>query len=180
MDHHVVLAYPEFSEKDLAWIEAIRITFDPEADLIAPHVTLVYPIAEHQIAVHEVILHTRAVALDTPPFDMHLRCALMMPDIAGTGAHIFLVPDEGFSHFVKLHDHLYQVPLAPYLRLDLPFIPHVKVGSGSDAAVLYQVAQELNESGFAPHAFIDRLSVIHYTPDKVTTLEHMTLAGHVT
>ena len=86
MDHHVVLAYPEFSEKDLAWIEAIRITFDPEADLIAPHVTLVYPIAEHQIAVHEVILHTRAVALDTPPFDMHLRCALMMPDIAGTGS----------------------------------------------------------------------------------------------
>jgi 2'-5' RNA ligase len=177
---HVVLAYPQFTDKELAWIEAIRTTLDPQAELIAPHVTLVFPIAEYQIAVHEVILHTRAVALDTPPFVLNLRCALVMPDIVGSGAHLFLVPDEGMSHFVKIHDQLYRGPLAPYLRLDIPFIPHITVGTGPDAAALYQVAQELNESAFAPRALIDRLTVVHHTPSTVTTVEEVTLAGEAT
>ena len=42
-------------------------------------------------------------------------------------AFVFLVPDEGHARISLLHDRLYRGRLAPYLRLDVPFTPHINI-----------------------------------------------------
>lgn len=174
---YLVLAYPHFAHADLAWIEAIRTAHDPQVALVAPHVTLLFPIAEDAVALNKMVAHVDALALTTSSIVLTLRCALVMPETGRPGAHLFLAPDEGMSDLVKLHDRLYSGSFASHLRLEFPFIPHLTVGAGNDPAALYQVAQELNNGAFALSASIDQLTVVRHAAGVVTTVGEAKLGG---
>jgi 2'-5' RNA ligase len=174
---YLVLAYPTFAATELAWIEAIRTHHDPQATLVAPHVTLVFPLAEDAMTLEQLVAHLYEVAAKMPAPALALRCALVMPETGRAGGHLFLVPDEGMSQLVKLHDALYRGPLAPHLRLDIPFVPHITVGAGHDLAALHQVAQELNATEFALHAKIEQLTLVRHAAGAVATMAEAALAG---
>jgi hypothetical protein len=63
------------------------------------------------------------------PYEFIIRCATVGDADFMDHAHLFLIPDEGFSKFVKLHDAFYRGLLEPKLRLDLPFVPHIGIAS---------------------------------------------------
>lgn len=56
---------------------------------------------------------------------------------------VLLVQDEGFSEVVRLHDKLYTVILALELRLDIPFYPHIGIGSSTDVLACKRLADDL-------------------------------------
>jgi hypothetical protein len=87
-----------------------------------------------------------------------------------------LVPDEGYSQFVKLHDRLYTGPLAPELRLDLPFIPHITVANSGDPHACKRVAETLNAQDFAIGGQVETLDVVWYDGTRVATVEQLLLA----
>lgn len=188
---YLVLAYPLFTSADLTWIEAIRSAHDPQVTLITPHVTLIFPVAEDAGVLDKIIVRVHTLALTTSPIALAFRCALLMPEMmpetrsttgaaTGTrqpGAHLFLVPDEGLSKLVKLHNRLYRGALASQLCLEIPFIPHLTIGASNDSAALYQVAQELNRTAFALHANIDRLTIVRHAAGVVTTVGEAKLVG---
>lgn len=179
---YLVLAYPTFSSPDLSWIEAIRTRHDPQATLIAPHVTLVFPLDENELALDVLRTHLYDV-VETPsrlsPISLMLRAALVMPESGKPGGHLFLIPDEGTSQLVKLHERLYRGLLLSHLRLDIPFVPHVTVGASNNLAALYEVAQELNAVDFAISGRIDRLTLVRYGAGGVTPVDEIILAGTV-
>lgn len=69
-------------------------------------------------------------------------------------------PDEGLSQLVKLHDDPDADKLAPKLRLDVPFVPHVMVGYSTDAQLCRQVAQAINGRNVVLRGVIDTLQLL--------------------
>ena len=123
----VVVDLPSLPEEPIA---AFRRAHDPTVDLIQPHLTLVFPVPA-SIGRDAFSDHVRGVVSETPRFDIRLR------GLETSWDHwLFLLVTEGREEVVALHDALYTGILRPYLRTDLPYVPHVGLGrfvQGSDA-----------------------------------------------
>ena len=171
----LVLGYPSISASDSAWIQSIRQQHDPQFELVAPHFTLVFP--TDGVEVDEFSHHVRSQIRGQAPIAFEVRCALVVKDALGAATHTFLVPDQGFSDLVKLHDRLYSGILAPHLRLDLPFIPHITIAAAHDPAVCKRVAGEINSQEIIMRGTISALDLVRFANQTVTTLEQLVLGA---
>jgi hypothetical protein len=115
------------------------------------------------------------MASGVKPFDFDLKVATVNKDSTGGYYHEFLVPDAGYSDIIKLHDKLYSDLLAPYLRFDVDFIPHISIGDSEDVQTSKNRVDELNENGIAIHGRISNLDVLEYANGAVTTIEKIIL-----
>jgi 2'-5' RNA ligase len=171
----LVLGYPSLDSADYRWVQAFRADHDPQFRIVAPHFTLVFPLDDS--LEDELTAHVRLHAKSSPKLSFTLRCATLMPDAGSESAHIFLTPDEGFSALVKLHNQLYTGVLAPHLRLDMPFVPHITVGQKDDRQAAQRLVAELNTQNFAIQGSIARLTVIRFANGLVTNLVETPLLG---
>lgn len=118
-----------FPQQNVEEIQRFRIKFDPKSNLIAPHITLVFPFPEtenSQIFIEEMSkkisklnsfpIVLRGVKFDTDDNFLH-----------------FLV-DEGKEKITDIHDDLYSGILESYWRKDLPYNPHMTIGVFSNSA----------------------------------------------
>ena len=137
----VIFAPLDLDPKDTAWIEAVRRRHDPQAGLMAAHITLVFPF--DGVAENAVSAHARAVCAGAAPIWFRLASAVAVRDLTAPRSHVFLMPDEGAAEIVALHDRLYAGPLAPHLRIDLPYAPHVTVAAFGDHTAAERLAREL-------------------------------------
>lgn len=171
---YLVVAYPRLDEADARWVQAIRQQYDPHAAIIAPHFTLVFPTEIEDE--RRFLLELRQQAAPFAPFTFVIRCALPVKDLLSPSTHIFLVPDEGLSTLVRLHDALYASSLAPVLRLDIPFIPHITVGATGELAVAKAITDAVNLQERAVEGVIDQLSLIRFDGRTVELREQIALA----
>jgi 2'-5' RNA ligase len=171
----LVVAYPLLSPPDDAWIQAIRAQYDVERyRMIAPHFTLVFPTVaiEHSI----LLAHITEQTIGVSPLAFTLRCAMAVSDPLSATTHTFLVPDEGYSALVKLHDRLYTGVLTAALRLDLPFIPHITIGTAADLWTCKQLADLVNQQDIRIRGRIEWLSLLTYEHNRVETIGNIELA----
>jgi len=89
--------------------------------------------------------------------------------------HAFLVPDEGYSNIVKLHDKLYGDKLQNNLRLDLDFVPHIGIGNSRDKYLCKKMVDEWNRKEFSISGKITLLTIVSYENDTVTKIEEIEL-----
>ncbi len=161
-----VVNYPTLSEKDLQWIQSVREKYDKLFyELVNPHFTLVFP--TENISFESLSKHIQNVAGKFEPFEFVIRCATVGDPDFIDHAHLFLIPDEGFSKIVKLHDAFYRGPLEPELQLDLPFVPHIGIASLPKPEACKKLADELNAQNFEIRGKVETLDIIRY--DGVTT-----------
>lgn len=140
------VAYPECDARNLQIIDTWRATNDPTGHaLVRPHFTLVF--ASNAVDEATYFAHVAAVAARTAPIAFHCRYAMLGADAHSPRAHAYLVPDEGHAALSLLHDALYTGPLADALRLDLPYTPHITVGSFDSASRARQWCAARNQSG---------------------------------
>jgi 2'-5' RNA ligase len=157
-----VLAIPELSGADAARINAIRSAHDPQHGPVAPHVTLVFGTDALNAAGLEG--HVRAAVSAEHAFDVVFRAAMPYPERAGSSeageySYVFLVPDEGNSRLVRLHDALYAGPLAAERRLDLPYISHVTLARATlPRATVLAADWKANEPPIQGH--VDGLNIV--------------------
>jgi 2'-5' RNA ligase len=161
-----VVNYPTLSEKDFRWIQSVREKYDKLFfNVVAPHFTLVFP--TENISFELLFTHIQKVAERFEPFEFTIRCATVGDPDFMEHAHLFLIPDEGFSKMVKLHDAFYRGPLEPELRLDLPFVPHIGIASLPKPEACKKLADELNAQNFEIRGKVEMLDIIRY--DGITT-----------
>jgi len=160
-----VVAFPAMSEADSQWIQAIRARYDPQYDEIAPHVTLLFPTEAFEL--DELAAHVEDVARDVEAFDLKIRCALPYQGPLSSRFYLFLVPDEGFSNLVRLHDQLCQCAYPDRTRIDVPFIPHVTVGVFDDGTECKRTADRLNLQRFEISSRVSALSIVPGEGDAV-------------
>jgi 2'-5' RNA ligase len=171
----VVIAYPTLSPADHARVQEIRAAHDERYfKLVDPHITLVFPTSA--LGERELISHVRDGAAGQTKIDFILRCAMVWDDATQPCWHVFLVPEEGFSAVVGLHDRLYRGPLASELRLDIPFIPHMGVATSPDSQACKALADLLNTGGIAITGRIERLDITAVETDRVRTIATVNLA----
>jgi 2'-5' RNA ligase len=115
-----IVVFPAFANP--APIERLRRAYDPLADFIAPHITLVFPFTS-AIATEALAAHMRRATRDLAPFEVTLR------EVTGhMEEYLFLNVKRGADQIVALHDQLYSGVLAPYLAPERTFTPHLTVG----------------------------------------------------
>ncbi len=171
----LVVSYPTISINDFAWIQDIRKEYD-ELNFIAiePHFTLVFPLTN--IDRSTLISHVQQSIKAIQSFEFTLRCAVLSNDAFGDYTHVFLVPDEGYSKIVKLHDRLYRAVIADELRLDIPFIPHIGIANSLNIHSCKELVDQLNSQQFELRGRIDKLDIIWNEGDLVETIESIDLA----
>ena len=170
------LAYPGVSAADRAFLERFRGEHDLRyRDVVAPHFTLAFGC--DAVVEDEYRSHVAAVARRTPGIRFACRYAMLGGDHADDTAYVFLVPDEGFAALSRLHDALYAGPLAPHLRLDIPYVPHVTIGTLADRRRAKQLCDALNEAGVRIEGRIDAICVGALADGKIRDLATYPLAA---
>lgn len=111
-------------------IEAYRRQFDPMAGEVAVHLTLVFPFPTPLTRL-QVESHVKRVAARWPPIAVTFRHVR-----AKDNEFVFLMASRGADSIVALHDRLYTRSLAPHLRRDLPYEPHLTLARCRDPAGL--------------------------------------------
>ena len=140
------VAYPECEAQDLMAVDTWRAAQDPAGHArIRPHFTLAFACNAVEESVY--LAHVAAVAARTAPIAFHCRYAMLGADAHTPRAHAYLVPDEGHGALSLLHDALYTGLLAAQLRLDLPYTPHITVGTFDTAVQARQWCIERNRAG---------------------------------
>jgi 2'-5' RNA ligase len=166
-----IIAEPRFAPADRAWIEAIRARHDPQAALVAPHITLVFPAPVRRLAMP--LRHLRSAARDEPPFAIRLNAALAVSDASGN--YVFLVPDQGARRLIRLHERLYAGPLRRHRRRDIRFIPHLTVARCATRAAAEALAERLNARAFAIRSRIIALQAIELAAGRVRPVAALAL-----
>lgn len=164
------LCYPGLTEADRLFIDEFRREHDiPFRDVVAPHFTMVFGCSDIPFEAYRN--HVVEVAHSQAVINFSLRYAMLGNDDSNSNYYVFLVPDEGYSGISKLHDKLYQGPLACALRLDIPYIPHIGIATIPDAVRVKALCDQLNTTGIDIQGQINEITVSSYDGSKITDLE---------
>ena len=170
----LVLGYPKLKAEDFEWIQNIRLKYDSRFyNVVNPHFTIVFPVFNllQNEFTEDIIKNTS----DIKKIEFFLRCAVIVKDSFSDYTDIFLVPDEGYSNIVKLHDKLYSGILKNELRVDIPFIPHIGVGGFTNPVESKAAADDLNKSNFLIEGIIDKLDIVNYNYPEVESIKEIQL-----
>lgn len=157
----MVYALVHYPAVDTQQINELRHKYDPQAELIAPHLTLVFPLPA-SIGEASLVAHVGNVLCGWRQFPIRLQGLEQSWDNC-----LFLLLQEGKAEVIRLHDELYMGLLAPYLRKDLPYVPHVTLGSFADESELCsQALREAERSLLHYQCMIDRLHLLKLNADR--------------
>lgn len=116
-----ILIFPEMY--NYHEIQEIRTKYDPLAQNIAPHISLVFPFAS-EMSNEELFQKVTAKLTGIKSFPVtfdHLG--------SDDNGYIWLEAHHGKDRLIKLHDLLYSdESLEPFLRSDIPYVPHITLG----------------------------------------------------
>jgi 2'-5' RNA ligase len=156
----MVYALVHYPIIDARRIDELRRKYDPQVDLIAPHITIVFPLPD-QIDESDLVSHIRNVLHDWEQFPIHLRGLAQSWD-----NHLFLLVEEGNAGIIRLHDELYTGLLTSYHRKDLAYVPHVTLGSfADDADGCSRALRETEQFTLQYWCVVDRLSLVKVNED---------------
>ncbi|MEH2153508.1 2'-5' RNA ligase family protein [Nostoc sp.] len=155
---YALVHYPNINTED---INQIRHKYDPQVDLIEPHITLVFPIVE-SINKNNLILHIDSILSKCKIFPICLKGLQKSWD-----EYMFLMVEEGKVDMVKLHNELYTGILAEYIRENLPFVPHLTLGKFiKDTEKFLQVLEEVQHFDLNYRCFVDKVHLINIVDEQ--------------
>ena len=141
-------------------VEAFRAAHDPLASALPAHVTLVFPF-ESTLSALQVAAHVKRVVARWPQLPVRLERAEVL-----LGQWVNLRLTQGRAAVVELHDRLYRGVLAPFLRDDIAYDPHLTLGRTADAADSAALAETARVALAQPvDATLDTLSVCTLATD---------------
>ncbi len=126
MKKRCIMIFPKFNNLEI--INKIREKYDPLANHVAPHITLVFPF-ESDIEKFDLENHISSVIKDISPFEIILKG---ITPVNYFGLYLFLNIEKGIENIIDLHKRLYTGILKDYYPSWLnegSFSPHITVGS---------------------------------------------------
>lgn len=172
--YYLVLAYPILNKQDYNWINEIRRKFDKlYYNVVDSHFTLVFPTLYPNEK--DFIEEMKNQSNTFKKFSFSIKSSIMNNDSLSDYYYSLLVPDEGFSQIVKIHQKLYSGKINKTLLLDVDFIPHIGIGSFTDKFECIKLVNEINDSNIEINGQIEKLDIIKYVNNKVETIENIDL-----
>ena len=119
-----ILIFPKFDNIDI--INKVRNKYDRLANLINPHITLVFPFKD-EISNDELITKLSSLLKDYSPFKVTFKGVSLSDD-----NYILLNCIEGNKEILKLHDAIYEKVLPNHYKKSIPYIPHITLGQADN------------------------------------------------
>ena len=168
-----VYCTPELSRPDIERIQTVRAQHDPQGKLLGPHVTLVFP----TLATTErrLLDHVTQIIGNVRAFRAAFRCAILYKDTEKPLTYAYLLPDDGTSHFVRLHHQLLTGSLERALRLDVPYVPHITLGAFERPEAAKTVVDSFNQQPFTISGFVNTVNIARLEEGKLSTLAALRL-----
>ena len=139
-----ILIFPKF--KNINKIQEIRNKYDSLADLIAPHITLVFPFSD-DISNEELIRKLVNLLEDFKPFTIVFKGLSISYD-----NYIFLNCIQGNQEIIQLHDRIYEQILPSHFKNSIKYIPHITLGKANNI-------QELDSFDYEFKTIVDEISI---------------------
>lgn len=165
----VVLSYPSFYSADLHWIENIRRGADPNYSKVQAHFTLVFP--TNHLAEPDMVDHVRSRLTEVSQIEVLLGGAAVSDAPVEGRTYVFLVPVVGRDEIADLHDSLYTGVLESELRTDLPYTPHITVGSFEERDDAERLTDSLNAQRKHITGLLTEVVVLKGTDDVVEAIK---------
>lgn len=157
----MIYALVHYPKLDSPRIHQFRKKYDPQVDLIAPHITLMFPIPETLGEVN-LVHHLERILWNWQPFRIHLQGVQI-----SLGDHLFLMLQEGNANVIRLHDKIYAGILTDYRREDMPFVPHLTLGVFSkDSRDHDRILEEAKQLDIDQHCVLDQLQLVKVNDDR--------------
>ncbi|MFH2056816.1 MAG: 2'-5' RNA ligase family protein [bacterium] len=170
----IAISYPRLEKHDFDCIQSIRAEYEPNFDLLDPHVTFVFETDDVEQSLF--LEHLRPLITATPAIDFVMRSVSLVKDVGRERWFLLLIPDEGFSFMVRLHDRLYTGVLTPQLRIDIPFIPHITLGVFAEWMRGAGVRDELNAKSLAISGQLTSILIADYRTNELRPILEVPLA----
>lgn len=130
-----VLAFPDFPPPLSRALGAFRARHEPaRAKLVAPHLTLMFGVQSASEA--EITRLAQEEAARSAPFPVTFGSHELVHDPVENAHKLFLICDTGAPRLTALHRGLYAGPHRRELRPDLPYRPHMTIGTNADRSRL--------------------------------------------
>jgi 2'-5' RNA ligase len=132
----LIYALVNYPHLDVRRVNQFRKRYDPQVDLIEPHITLMFPVPE-SIGEDNLVDHLESVLSGRQPFPIHLQGLQKSWD-----DYLFLMVQEGKENIIDVHSKIYTGVLAESRKADLPYDPHLTLGVFAKNANEYPEALE--------------------------------------
>lgn len=137
LKRRTIMIFPQFENINI--IDEIRKKYDPLANHVRPHVTLVFTF-ESALSTVEIENHLKKVLKNIKPFKLTLQEIIKVDN--HLGMYLFLNIKEGTPEIKALNQELYKGILQKYKAEWLnenTFLPHMTIGS-------FNTKDELNKA----------------------------------
>jgi hypothetical protein len=169
----LALIYPAINAEDFDMIQSIRKQHDTKYfDIVSPHITLVF--GTEKLTAEELTTHVRENLHGFKPFKLSFDTAKLVEDDTKQFHHAFLIPSSGYEEIREIHDILYTGEMESELRHDIPFIPHLGIGTGSRAD-MERLVDSLNGQALVITGMATEATIVQYDGKKVIDLYSVTL-----
>ena len=151
----MIYALVHYPNVDTKRINQLRKKYDPQVDLIEPHITLMFPVPE-SIGEDNLVNHIESILSGWQPFPIHLQGFQKSWD-----DYLFLMVKEGDADIIGLHSEIYTGILADYRKEDVPFVPHLTLGVLAKNANEYpEVLGEAKRLNLDHRSVLDKLHLV--------------------
>lgn len=151
-----IMIFPEFENGHI--IDKIREKYDPLAQHVRPHITLVFPF-ESSISTEDLRQHLSDTLLNVQPFSIKLQG---VEPVRSFGNYLFLHISEGKEEIIQIHKKLYTGILAEFMPVWLKgnnYLPHMTVGNIVEEDEFLKAAEEVKKIKDIFHTTVNRISV---------------------
>lgn len=158
-----IILFPSFDNINI--INRIREKYDPLANCIAPHITIVFPF-DSDISIDDLKSHFNKVLKGTKKFNVQLK------DFTGDyrDGYLFLNVKKGNDNIIELHDKLYSGILERFLFRKITYCPHLTVGRLDQQIEFDKALDELSCYDKSFEIVIDKIFV-----ENIDDIEHSTI-----
>ena len=168
MNTRTIMIFPEFENMDV--INDIRKKYDPLADLVLPHITLVFPF-DCELTNEELNLHLKERLEGIHPFKIKLEGFSKQEDRYGN--YLFLNVVQGIDVIKNIHDMLYKDKLKQF-DSGRDYVPHMTVGKVSSIELLDKAFEYVSKCNEKFSTVVKRISVemIGEHEESIIIIEH--------
>ncbi len=153
------------SAADIAPVLPLRKRFDPLAETVPSHITLVFPFAD-ALTAEGLRTHVEEAVRGLGPIPVRLA------GITGSeGEYLFLSVKGGNDALIDLHDRLYTGPLRRHRSLAHTYLPHVTVGRFAGRAAFERALEVASATSLCIETVCATVSICRIRLDGTTGVE---------
>lgn len=153
MSIRTIMIFPEF--KNIHVINTIRKKYDPLAELVMPHITLVFPF-ESELTNEELSIYLKECLINIKPFVLELGGISKKEDKYGN--YLFLNIKSGMDIIKNINNILYKGKLKLF-KPEEQYIPHMTVGKLSSKELLNQAFEDISNYNERFDTIVKKISV---------------------